>query len=103
MLTSGLHSVCVDTGTPTPRPLLSKLKLCTEMNQCVTVAVTKHYRLKQQQCERKKRERCGLPKDSFRCLQMASSLSTTRLFPSVSVSKVSLYVRISEILDSSWP
>lgn len=64
MLTSGLHIVCVDTGTPTPQPLLSKLK-CTAMYQCVTVAVTKRYRLKQQQCERKKRERCGLPKDSF--------------------------------------
>lgn len=68
MLTSGLHIVCMDTGTPTPQPLLSKLKLCTVMYQCVTVAVTKRYRLKQQQCEREKRERCGLPKDSFRCL-----------------------------------
>lgn len=51
MLTSGLYSVCVDTGTPTPQLLLSKLKLCTVMYQCVTVAVTKRYRLEQQQCE----------------------------------------------------
>lgn len=53
MLTSGLYSVCVDTGTPTPQLLLSKLKLCTAMYQCVTVAVTKRYRLEQQQCEMK--------------------------------------------------
>lgn len=90
MLTSGLHSVCVDTGTPTPQLLLSKLKLCTVMYQCVTVAVTKHYRLKQQQCEREIRARCSLPKDSFQCLQMAPSLSTTWLSICVRVQSFSL-------------
>lgn len=91
MLTSGLHSVCVDTGTPTLQLLLlSKMNLCAAMYQCVTAAVTKRYRLKQQQCEMEIRAGCGLPKDSFQCLSMAPSLFTTWLSICVRVQSLSL-------------